>query len=171
MEIKIIIKYGVIILFLLLCIGLVVQMTQFYDNKEQVSEVPDIELMDFNTGNSVNIKSLIKEGAPCMFIFFHPECDVCVMETSQLISNQSEIEDVVKVFITTAKDDVIKSFVSNFQVLEMSNSYILIDENYKFGTKYNIQAPPVTIFYDKSGMLIKKVVGFTKFDIIRGMYN
>ena len=110
--------------------------------------------------------SEIKNG-PVLIVRFHPECDHCQYEISQIF--RSDIPAIVSkaLLISSAHPDSISNFLKQFNYSEYSSVVVLADTSDSFGSIFGKDIVPSNYIYNRELKLVKVLSGEVKTETIR----
>ncbi len=95
-------------------------------------------------------------GKAIVIIYFSPDCEDCQQMTKELLKRINEIKNASIAMITSQPKDMVKKFVSEYQLAKYSNIFIGTEEDsYFVGKYYKIGQLPFMALYNKDGDLIK----------------
>jgi hypothetical protein len=111
-------------------------------------------------GSNFN-SSEIKTG-PVLIVRFHPECDHCQYEISQIF--KSEIPSLVNKFllISSAPPDSISKFLNQFHYSDYPSAIALADSNNSFSDIFGRDIVPSNYIYNEELKLVKIIFGEVK---------
>lgn len=118
--------------------------------------------MEENLFNSSEIKK-----GPVLIIKFHPECDHCQYEISQIL--KSDIPELVTMIllVSSAPPDSIIKFLSRFHYSDYPTVIALADTNDSFNAIFGKDVVPSNYIYNKELKLVKIIFGEVKTETIR----
>ncbi len=125
-----------------------------YIRKPDISEdIYGYTLQDLK-GSSIDFKNY--KGKPLIVHFWATWCPTCKLEASNIESLSKEY-NVVSIAVNSGSRDLIESFMSEHDL-----SYTVIsDSSGALAKKFNIEAYPTTLIYDKDGVLKFTEVGYS----------
>jgi len=95
-------------------------------------------------------------GKPIVIIYFSPECEDCQQLIKDLLNRINELNSASIAMITYLPKEMVKQFVSEYQLDKYSNIFIGTEEDsYFVGKYYKVQQLPFMALYNKNGDLIK----------------
>lgn len=108
----------------------------------------------------------IKEG-PVLIVRFHPECEHCQYEISQIF--KSDIPDLVSKALLISSDhpDSIRKFLEQFDSSDHPSVIVLADTSYLFSDIFGKDIIPSNYIYNKKLKLVKVLSGEVKTETIR----
>ena len=131
--------------------------------KEAYSSIPDFQLLDIQ-GNRISGKSL-KKHSFVMFVYFCPDCDLCVNELTEISLHQSALETGQMVFFSSLSSDSTSRFLKEIDFVPASNMLFLSDEKESLCSQLEVRMSPSIYFYRK-GKLHKRFEGSVKIETI-----
>jgi peroxiredoxin len=115
--------------------------------------------------NSIYNSSDIKEG-PVLVVHFHPECEHCQYEISEILkSNIPETFSRV-ILISPAHSDSIKNFLMRLKYTDHPTVIPLADTSYNFEDIFGTGTIPSSYVYGKNLKLVKVLHGEVKTETI-----
>ena len=156
---------AVFILFLSVLIsGIVRKMLKEDRVYEKISSLPPFSFMTLERDDFHS--SEIKRG-PLLIIRFHPECEHCQYEISQILN--SDIPDIVTKALLISNDnpDSIKAFLKQFNYTDYPSIIILADTADSFNRIFGKDIVPSNYIYNKDLKLTKVLFGEVKSETIR----
>lgn len=156
---------------LLLVVGgwLLMRTYQSYHLKREVAEsIQTLPKACFESLNGGHIcVDEFDNRKPTVIIYFHPECEHCQYEASEIGKNAQQFEKANMIMITP--DDSIKrleEFASNYHLWEVDNLAILIDRKREFKKRFGSAVSPSVFIYDADRKLLKMYKGEVKIEAI-----
>ncbi|MBW6502584.1 MAG: redoxin domain-containing protein [Bacteroidales bacterium] len=158
-----------IVLVLLLTVGIVSKAGRVRRVSERIMRLPDFS---FLTLDGAEFRSEDIERGPLLIVRFHPDCEHCHYEISELIRNQSDLSDGMILLISYAPADSIRKFLSLFSGFGSGKIIPLADPSFAFGEIFGTDVVPSNFIYDRDLNLVKVLYGEVKSEtIIRYMRN
>jgi len=155
---------GIIIIFSLLMGSVIIRRVKA--NKqlaEKISHLPSFTLTDleYKIFNSSEVKT-----GPVLILHFHPECEHCQYEISELLK-----EDILKrlnsvILVSGVPPDSIRRFLSQYNYTAYSNVIPLADTSGIFGDIFGSDIIPSVYIYGRDLKLRKVFYGEVKSDAI-----
>ena len=98
--------------------------------KERISTLPSFSFKTITYGNFNSNE--IKKG-PVLIVHFHPECEHCQYELTEIL--KSDIPDLAAkvILISSAHPDTIRKFLGQLNYLDYPSIIALADTSYAFG--------------------------------------
>lgn len=124
----------------------------------QPNKVPPFQIMQAN-GKVFSARNL-PMGKPIVIIYFSPDCRECHDLTKELLNRINEFSNTSIAMITNLPLNMVKTFVSEFN-LEMYPNIFAGTEGYSSftGAYYNVGTIPFIAFHNKDGDLVKTYSG------------
>ncbi len=136
--------------------------------EDRIQHLPPFSFMSLNNGSFSSAE--ITEG-PLLIVNFHPECEHCFYEISELL-NSNIIESGIKlILVTFAQPDTVKRFLDKCQTPDQHNFITLIDTSLVFGDVFGRNYIPSNYLYDKDLVLIEALYGEYKTETIIKYFN
>jgi hypothetical protein len=158
---------SVIAIFILTLCFLVLGITRKTKEKalleEQISRLPSFSFITlertlFNSGS-------IKEG-PILIVRFHPECEHCQYEISELLKSKIFETGAKILLISDAEQDMVISFLDQFNITEKQDIIPLLDTAYVFSEVFGSDIVPSNYIYNRNMELVKVLKGEYKVESI-----
>lgn len=169
---KKIILITIIIIFIsgvLILIGGSVKKLHKQDSLEdKIQHLPPFSFMSLNNDSFSSTE--ITEG-PLLIINFHPECEHCYYEISELLSSNIIESGIKLILVTYAEPDTVKRFLDRCQMQNEHNYVTLIDTALIFGDIFGSYYIPSNYLYDKKLDLIEALYGEYKTETIIKYFN
>jgi hypothetical protein len=123
----------------------------------------------FYTLNNTLFKSVtIKEG-PILIIYFHPECEHCQYELSEIVKSQLVHTNLWILLVTPAEINSVLKFKKEINLIDSDKLITLIDEKGEFQGLFGRTIIPTSIIYDKDLRLVKIFNGEVRPETIQKM--
>ena len=131
--------------------------------EEQISKLPSFSfvMLDNTVYNSDNIK----EG-PVLIVRFHPECEHCQYEISELLKSKIPDSGIKVLLISDAERNIVISFLNQFNISEKQKIIPLLDTAFVFGEIFGKDIVPSTYIYNKDLELVEVLPGEYKIETI-----
>lgn len=104
----------------------------------------------------------LKLNIPTLFIYFNTECDYCQHEAETISENLEQFKNTQLLFVSTESKSTIKQFSEHYNLHNQSNITFLHDNTHSFSNRFDANAMPYVLIYDKHQKLIKKHKGQLK---------
>jgi len=153
------IAFLMIIVIVVLILFIVILLLKQYKEKASIRQLPDIKVMTMDS--SIIRLNTLQTNMPMIFFYFHPECEICAMEITELLKNRNEFENIQMIFVSFASIDEIKQYLETYKIDYFK--HVLIANDYKgdLVSKLHVKAPPTCFIYDKSLTLKRRIKGLT----------
>jgi thiol-disulfide isomerase/thioredoxin len=157
-----------IVILILICIsffiyGIIKKSSKKASIEEKISSLPEFSFVDVD--GKVFSSTYIKEG-PVLIVKFHPECEHCQYEISEILSSKIPLNPVKVLFITNSSKENAIQFFSQFDKSRLVDSRILIDTAFLFMEIFGKDLVPSNYIYDKDLKLRKALYGEYKVEVI-----
>ncbi len=164
---KRIISAILIILIISITIVLLISISGKLKRQDQLSErikrLPEFTLTALD--NTSFSSSEIKEG-PLLIVYFHPECEHCRYEISELFRSSLPGSGIPVLLVTRAARDSVTLFLEEFDYPETGEFITLIDTAFVFEDTFGNSIIPSGYLYDKNLNLIDALYGEYKIETI-----
>jgi hypothetical protein len=130
---------------------------------EKISRLPSFSFMTL-TNDSFN-SSEIRKG-PVLVIRFHPECEHCQYEISEILKSIIPASGAFVIMVSSADPDSIRKFMHQFDYSDYPAIIPLIDTSYIFGDIFGSDKIPSNYIYNKELNLVKVLYGEVKTETI-----
>jgi thiol-disulfide isomerase/thioredoxin len=149
----------VVSLTLFFVIGIVGKVHKHRLIEDKISRFPTFSFMTLS--KKPFYSSEIKDG-PILVVNFHPECEHCQYEISEIFKNNVP-KSFTKVFlISSAHLDSIRNFLKQFNYTEYKSVIPLVDTSFSFQEIFGKGSIPSSYIYSKKLKLIKAFHGELK---------
>lgn len=155
-AIKLVIVFLIIGLTTIIIIGIVSKTHQNKITKERIGTFPIFSMETLNY--SIFRTDEIKEG-PVIVLFFHPECEHCKYQITNLFTGKTVIAGVHVLLISNAERETIRNFLKDYNLLEYPGLITLVDETFSFRKYFGTELVPATFIYNKKLKLIRYFQG------------
>ena len=166
---KRLLKYLVGIVLLTVASFLVLHTYQSYKTKkESGTKIQTLQHFSFESVNGGQIWiDRFNPEQPTVIIYFHPECEHCQYEASE-IGKQSERFGKVNMIMVTPDDSIkrVEDFAIKYRLGEVDNLAILLDRKNQFKNHFGASVIPSVFIYGSDKKLLKMYKGETKLDAI-----
>ena len=150
----------VIIVFTVLASLLIMGIIRKIQNQkyitEKISKLPSFSFKRVTKGlfSSSEIK-----GGPVLIVHFHPECEHCRYEISEIMKSGIPASGTKVILISSAHPDSITKFLSQYNLPDFPSIISLADTAYLFGDIFGSERIPSNYIYNKELKLVKVVHG------------
>lgn len=131
--------------------------------EEQISKLPSFS---FTTLQDTLFNSLIIKEGPVLIVRFHPECEHCQYEISELFRSKITESGVKVLLITGADKDMVISFLDQFSISQRESVITLLDTAFIFNEIFGADIVPSNYIYNKDLELVKVLNGEYKIETI-----
>ena len=109
---------------------------------------------------------------PTVIIYFHPECEHCQYEASE-IGNSSEQFEQANMILITADDSIVRieDFAMKYHLKKVDNLTILLDRKQNFASHFGTTIVPSIFIYGTNRKLIKMWKGEIQMKIVISTIN
>jgi thiol-disulfide isomerase/thioredoxin len=147
----------------LLVFGMTGKVRKNKELEQRVRKLPDLS---FTTVNGVLFNSSEISSGPVLVVLFHPECEHCQYEISEIMKSGLPVSGTKIILISSAGRNTVKSFIEQFDVSAFPSVTTLIDTTLKFGRIFGNNTVPGNYLYNKDLDLIKAFNGEVKTETI-----
>lgn len=162
-----VIKRTVIALFLttaaVIVIGIGRKLKEHNLQEEKISRLPSFTLSSLS--DSSFHSAMIQEG-PLLIVRFHPECEHCQYEISELLGSEILKSDAKVLLISSAERGMVIKFLDQFKLNETPGIIPLLDTAYIFSEVFGSDIVPTNYIYNKKLDLVKVLYGEVKIETI-----
>jgi thiol-disulfide isomerase/thioredoxin len=164
-------KRKVSVIFLILIISIIILLLTGISGKlkredlmaERIKKLPEFTLPTlYNTSFS---SSEIKEG-PLLIVYFHPECEHCRYEVSELFRSSLPGSGIPVLLVSRAARDSVSVFLEALKYPETGEFITLIDTAFVFEDTFGNSVIPSSYLYDENLILIDALYGEYKIETI-----
>jgi thiol-disulfide isomerase/thioredoxin len=132
-------------------------------HNEKLSKLPSFSFLTL-AGTSFNSSEIT--GGPVLLIRFHPECEHCRYEISEVLKSNIPVSGAKIILVSSADPDTIKKFLTLFNYTRYPSVIPLADTSYVFGDIFGSNIVPSNYIYDKDLDLVKVFSGEVKTETI-----
>ena len=162
-------KFLIIILLLAIVGWLGTRTYQRYQSKKEATErVQTLQHVCFEAlnGGQVYLDEFDRQ-KPTVIIYFHPECEHCQYEASE-IGKQAEQFAKANMILITPDDSVkrVEAFASRYNLWAVDNLAVLLDRNHQFLRSFGTAVFPSVFIYGTDQKLVKSYKGEVKMEAI-----
>jgi len=163
-----IIQFLVILLFAvsatLLVSGIINKIQKQNRITEKISSLPSFSFVTLT--DQIFNSSEIKKG-PVLLIRFHPECEHCQYEISEILKSDIPFSNTWIILVSDADPDSMKKFLDQFNYSNYPSVIALSDTSYSFGDIFGSEIIPSNYIYNKELELVKVLHGEAKTESIQ----
>jgi thiol-disulfide isomerase/thioredoxin len=164
---------SILLVVVTLCAGLLISgvVKKIQKHKRLVEKITRLPSFSFMTlTNKTFNSSEIKEG-PVLVIRFHPECEHCQYEISEILKSTIPSSGTLIVMVSSANPDSIRKYFNQFDLSDYPSIITLVDTSYVFGDFFGNDIIPSNYIYNKELNLVKILHGEVKIEtIIKYLY-
>jgi hypothetical protein len=148
----------------LLISGVIRKKLEAKNINEKIASLPSFSFSTLGRGEFNS--SEIREG-PVLIVRFHPECEHCQYEISQIL--KSDIPDFFSntLLISSAHPDSIRKFLNRFNYSDKPSVVALADTSDSFRNIFGKDIVPSNYIYNKDLKLVKVLLGEVRTETIR----
>jgi len=135
---------------------------------EKIAKFPVFSFMTLSKGsfNSADIKK-----GPMLIVHFHPECEHCQYEISEILKSNIPASFNYVILISSAHPDSIKSFLYRNKYQDYPSVIFLADTSYNFDDTFGSGIIPSSYIYNRKLILAKVIHGEVKAEAILKYLN
>jgi peroxiredoxin len=130
---------------------------------EKIQRLPSFSFMTL-TNETFN-SSEIRKG-PVLVIRFHPECEHCQYEISEILKSNIPASGACVILVSSADPDSIRKFISQFDLSDCPAIITLTDTSNIFEDIFGSDKVPSNYIYNKELDLVKVLYGEVKTEAI-----
>lgn len=146
-----------------LILGMINKVQKHKQITEKIARLPSFSFMAL-TNETFN-SSEIRKG-PVLVIRFHPECEHCQYEISEILKSNIPGSGACVIMVSSADPDSIRKFISQFDLSNYPAIIPLVDTSYIFGDIFGSDKVPSNYIYNKELNLVKVLYGEVKTETI-----
>lgn len=162
-----VIKIIVIVIFLIVLLGIFIGIGRKLNKKElleqNISRLPSFTL---STLSDSSFHSHFITKGPLLIVRFHPECEHCQYEISELVKSEILKSDTKILLISSADRGIINKFLGQFELSEAHSIIPLIDTANIFYDLFGNDIIPSNYVYNENLDLVKILYGEVKIETI-----
>lgn len=130
------------------------------------NKIASLPAFSFITLSNVYFNSSdIKEG-PVLIVHFHPECEHCQYEISEILKNNIPKSYNLVILVSSAHSDSIRKFFKEFNLADFQSVIPLVDISYKFEEIFGSGIVPSSYIYNKKLKLVKILHGEVRTEVL-----
>jgi hypothetical protein len=129
----------------------------------QISKLPSFS---FTTLQNTKFDSQTITEGPVLIVRFHPECEHCQHEISELLNSTVSGSGVKILLISGAERNMVIRFLDQFNLAEKPEVITLLDTAYVFGEIFGKDLVPSNYIYNEELELVKILAGEYKIETI-----
>ena len=146
-----------------LILGMINKVQKHKQITKKIARLPSFSFMTL-TNETFN-SSEIRKG-PVLIIRFHPECEHCQYEISEILKSNIPFSGTCIIMVSSADPDSIRKFISQFDLSDCPAIVTLVDTSYIFGAIFGSDKVPSNYIYNKELDLVKVLYGEVKTEAI-----
>jgi thiol-disulfide isomerase/thioredoxin len=127
--------------------------------REKISHLP---YFSFATLDNRSFSSSEIKNEPVLIVRFHPECEHCQYEITDLLNSDIPDSGVSIILISSAPPDTVRKFLDQFRLNDYPSVIPLLDTAWIFGDVFGYNSVPTNLIYDNRHDLIKVFAGEVK---------
>jgi hypothetical protein len=165
--------YIFIMTLIFLCVALLLYGIgkKIKSNKVFKGRVDHLPEFSFTTLQGFDFCSKAISSGPLLIIHFHPECDHCQFEISELYEKIADTLHIRTILISSATMDSTVSFMSRFNYSVYKDVSVLVDSLDHFSRIFGYYSFPVHFLYDRNLRLIRILQGEYKFETLQKYFD
>lgn len=129
---------------------------------ELIKKLSEVNLLILDT-TLCNSEILHDKLMPLLIVYFHPECEFCSYEITELLKHKKNIDSIQLLFVTFASIEETKDYLLQYPIDQFTHVTIALDLKGEFANTFDVKSPPMIFIYDKNKKLIKKHKGIMAF--------
>jgi hypothetical protein len=122
------------------------------DLKQSYKEMPAFA---FKTSYDTLFKSSSIKSGPVLIIYFHPDCEHCQYEISEIFNSPLIRSDIWILLVTSADSLSTARFQQQYNIMYSDKLKMLYDENFQFERIFDKSVIPTSIIYRRDLELVK----------------
>jgi thiol-disulfide isomerase/thioredoxin len=130
---------------------------------EKIQKLPSFSFVTLT--NESFSSSKIREG-PVLVIRFHPECEHCQYEISEILKSNIPASGISVILVSSANPDSLRKFFRQFDLSDYPSIVPLADTSYVFGDIFGSDIVPSNYIYNRKLDLVKVLHGEVKTETI-----
>lgn len=168
---KNLLKYLIVIVLISAAAWLVTRTWQSYQAKKEAAErVQNLQHICFEslTGLQICVDEFDRQ-KPTVIIYFHPECEHCQYEASEIGKQAEQFEKANMILITPDNSTKrVEAFATKYHLWGVDNLVVLLDHKNNFKNHFGTAVIPSIFIYGADHKLLKVYKGETKMEAIIG---
>jgi hypothetical protein len=147
--------------------SLVIGINKKLQNQKVVAEkIARLPAFSFMTLNKRIYNSTDTKNGPVLIVHFHPECEHCQYEISEILKSEIPILCSSVILVSSAHPDSIRSYLSNYNLKAYLSVIPLLDTSYEFEEIFGSGVIPSSYIYNRNLNLVKVLQGEVKTETI-----
>lgn len=147
----------------LLLIGINRKMKNQKEISERTSKLPSFTFM---TLSELPFNSLDINEGPVLIVHFHPECEHCQYEISEILKSVIPESFKTVLLVSSANPDSIRRFLFRMNISDFPSVITLADTSYSFEATFGSSPIPTSYIYNSKLKMIKVLHGEVKTETI-----
>jgi hypothetical protein len=143
--------------------GILIKIHKKKTISEKISKLP---VFAFQTLNKETFSSSDIKTGPLLIIRFHPECEHCQYEISEILKSSIPESGPSVILVSSAPPDLIKEFLRKYNYCNSQYITVLIDTAYVFEEIFGSDIVPSNYIYNKKLALVKVLHGEVKTETV-----
>lgn len=131
-------------------------------------KLPAFTFSTLETEEKINTEDL-RPGVSFVICYFSPVCPFCKQQLYEIISNNTELENVPIYFLSSFTNAEVKPYFKDYNLSAYKNIVAGVDNSSAFARYYNIKTVPCLAFYDSKRNLKDVRIGVTNSKIIKSI--
>ena len=136
------------------------------DVKQIEEKIKTLPSFTFLTLDNEEFSSEEIMSGPLLIVRFHPECEHCHYEISELIKNHSDLSEGLILLVSDAPSDSIREFMELYSGFRVAGILPLADPFFQFGKNFGNDIVPSNYLYNRNLSLVRVFYGEVKHDVI-----
>jgi thiol-disulfide isomerase/thioredoxin len=159
---------GIVILLVIVVISFLISgiIKKLQTQKLIAEKIYSLPSFTFLTLSNESYRSTIIQKGPVLIVHFHPECEHCQYEISEILKSKIPIYFSTIILVSSAHPESIRNFLSNFNLKNYSSVIPLLDTSYEFEEFFGSGIVPSTYIYNRNLNLVKVLQGEVKTETI-----
>ena len=153
-----------VLLITLFTAGIVIKTKSNKHIKQTKANLPGFRF--YNMDSSVYVNNTFNNRLSKCIIYFDPECEHCLYETTLITKNISAFKATSIFMISTNSTKKMLEFAAKLHLKNYKQIKLLWDKNYEFYTWFGHAPIPSLYIYNKDNRLVKEYHGETKIDAV-----
>jgi len=125
----------------------------------------DLPEFSFMTLSDTLFKSSELDSGPLLIVNFHPECEHCQYEISELFRQAKDSDNFTALLISASGKKQTDSLLCKYDLMN-SSFKVLIDSINDFGLIFHTKTLPANIIYDRQLKLVRIFSGECKYETL-----
>jgi hypothetical protein len=159
------IKMLIALIFLTVFLLLLAVVLRTANNRMALKSGSDLPEFSFMTLSDTLFKSSELQSGPLLIVNFHPECEHCQFEISEIFSQAKESDNFTTLLISASGKKATDSLLCKYD-WGILNFKVLIDSINDFSLIFHSKSFPTNIIYDKRLKLVKLFSGECKYETL-----